>query len=256
MFYKTLLSEWKISLFSLILCPVLVKLGYWQLERQQFKLSIEKQIEQAETLSSTIGQATLPPLLQPYQHVIVCGEFIAPYQLLLDNKVHDGSVGYHVLSLFKTCSNDTLIVNNGWLARINGTTQRPPLPLIPKNKRNFEGYWMPFPEPMWLLSNDSIETSHPIDWPIVIQDSSKNYLSKLIQQVHPDALPIKGLVNLQENQSGSTSHVINYSRPATTSTKHLAYAVQWFVMAGVLLGLLIYTLIRTYVSSQHKQNQC
>jgi len=83
----------------LLLLPVLLALGCWQLDRAAQK---------AELQTSFAKRFAQPPVdlagIDPadssnrYLHVVASGRYDGAHQLLLDNQVHDGQPGYQVLT--------------------------------------------------------------------------------------------------------------------------------------------------------------
>src|SRR5690348_8243566 len=74
-------------------------LGRWQVERRHEKEMLQALLdartrEPAVQLTGPVGAAQ--PLL--YRHVSAKGEWIADRQFFVDNQVHDGRAGFHVIT--------------------------------------------------------------------------------------------------------------------------------------------------------------
>jgi cytochrome oxidase assembly protein ShyY1 len=63
-----------------------------------------------------------------YRRVAAAGEYDAPRQILIDNRVHDGRVGYHVVTPLKLADGRAVLVNRGWVAQ---GASRQDLPRVP-----------------------------------------------------------------------------------------------------------------------------
>ena len=105
---------------TLVLLPVLLSLGFWQLRRADEKRAL---IAQYEIGATTIKQLSADnvgnlPLLQ---NVVVSGRYDASKQILLDNMPSSKNAanrtrpGYHVLTPFLLNERDIVLVNRGWV---------------------------------------------------------------------------------------------------------------------------------------------
>lgn len=99
----------------LLLLPVLLMLGYWQLDRAAQKAELQT------TFAKRFAQ---PPVdltgVDPadssnrYLHVVASGRYDGAHQMLLDNQVHDGQPGYHVLTPLRMAG-DAILIDRGWV---------------------------------------------------------------------------------------------------------------------------------------------
>ena len=85
-------------------------LGIWQLERAAYKESLEIKFEQrlAEDYRR-LGKDTDLDDIQ-YRKLRLEGRYDLDHQFLLDNQVHDGRAGYHVLTPFHLKDSDRLLL--------------------------------------------------------------------------------------------------------------------------------------------------
>ena len=99
---------------SLGLLPPLVLclwLGQWQLDRMAEKQALFSQFENAERLD--LSQAIAEGVR--FAKVHLRGHYDPEIVLFLDNKIHEGRVGVHVLQLFHPDASMPILVNRGWL---------------------------------------------------------------------------------------------------------------------------------------------
>src|SRR5690606_411480 len=102
---------WKLSLLTVLLLPLLISLGFWQLAREQEKLALEQQYEaRREQLPQALDTLDAQRDLQ-YTQVWAEGEPDNAHLFLLDNRIHAGRAGYEVLV--------PLLTDSGWLVFIN-----------------------------------------------------------------------------------------------------------------------------------------
>ena len=77
--------EWRITLFTLVLLPLLISLGFWQLEREDEKRALAQAFERQQAqppapLSSLLGQR---PQELAYRPVALRGRYLSGKDLLL-----------------------------------------------------------------------------------------------------------------------------------------------------------------------------
>lgn len=219
--------KYKLSLLLITLLPVLLGLGFWQLSRYQEK----KELESAYNARQQMRPLSLAEVLDHddplYLPLSVTGQFVPDRYFLLDNQTYQGRPGYELLMPFVTDAGQWLLVNRGWLP----SASRDVLPDIvtPAGRQKVTGLvYRPLGKPFLL---EDIPWSS--GWPRRIQALDFSRVMGALGQTLPELTLV-----LNKRQPGSEQY-----RPVTTSMKsekHLAYAVQWFVMALVLLGLVIY----------------
>lgn len=107
------------TLFTLVSVVILCSLGFWQLERLEWKEGLIADItagQRAEPLSldTLAAQDELPDL--DYRRVSLTGRFMKLYGTLhMPSRVRDGQVGWHVVQYFRQDNGRIWLVNRGWL---------------------------------------------------------------------------------------------------------------------------------------------
>lgn len=225
--------NWKLMIFVVLCLPVLLRLGFWQLERAEEKRTI---------LAAQQLQAQQPALdyrqlqsdqFENYRNVRAEAQW-QPQIYLLDNQIHQGQFGYEVIQAAKLADDQLLLVSRGW---IKGSLDRSQLPVIetPAGIQLLSGYLYQ-PQATLQLAENPLSAQ----WPQVIQTVE---LEKLYKQLSiTDRMPPLFLLRLdQYNPSLLTAHwqIINVQ-----PEKHTGYAVQWFLMAAVLVILFVIASIR------------
>lgn len=228
--------EWKLSVFTLLLLPVLIALGFWQLDREQEKLALQSLYESRQgAVTQDLSSLNYDDDLQ-YMSVRFKGSYDNEHSFLLDNKINAGQVGFEVLSPFYTDEGELLIVNRGWIAQ---TDYRDVLPQIARvdGEVVLQGaVYVPLGEQFML----GLEENY-IGWPRIIQSLNLESMYAALNSSN-DTFPYT--VRLAPFQSGV--YVRNWPVISTSPEKHRGYAVQWFTMAVVLLFLYI------FVSTKHE----
>ena len=226
----TLAFNGKITLLTLLLLPVLVGLGLWQLERadekRQLEAAFSEQQRQAPESLNGLGAAAIDQLAN-YTRVSVEGRFEAAHTWLLDNKMRSGRFGYEVVTPFLLSNGQRILVNRGWL---QGGARRDQLPLIASVEGNvtlFASVYRP-------TDNSFLEARAEADsWPRVIPELDTDSAAKTLKQPL-----LEPQLRLDEFSPGAFTTQWTYinSSPA----KHTGYAVQWFAMALALFVCFVF----------------
>lgn len=225
--------EWqwnvKVLLFTAIFFPLTISLGFWQLDRASQKRDMLT-VQQARKASPYIPFSSQAGVDQQYLKVIVEGDGIAGVPtLLLDNRVRHGRPGYEVLNVVQTTSGETLLVNRGWL---EGSPDRRQLPRVAAlgGDLKLKGYLYHSPGQQLMLGEDNWSSTGELE---VIQNADPD---KVAERLGIDLYPYT--LRLANNTAGAleADWVVVNIRPE----KHTGYAVQWFVMAVVLLIMTVF----------------
>src|SRR5476649_1715651 len=100
----TFTPGWISSLTTLLLIPLFVYLGFWQIDRYHEKLNNQQALVSRmnapliHRISPDVTQ--LDPLLR-YRQLQVTGHFLNEHQIYLDNQTLKGQVGYRVITPFQ-----------------------------------------------------------------------------------------------------------------------------------------------------------
>ena len=120
------------TLGLIVLLAATISLGNWQLHRAAEKEVMREQLERAGRapameLAATVDDASA----LRFRSVRIVGEYDAPRQILIDNKVQAGRVGYHVVAPFKLANDRYVLVDRGWVAQGARRSQLPETPPPP-----------------------------------------------------------------------------------------------------------------------------
>lgn len=227
--------EWRTTALTLLLLPLLIGLGLWQLDREQEKRTLADRFAQRKAqppVSLSAVQGNDADLA--YRPVFLSGHYVAGEYLLQDNRIRAGRFGYEVIALFRLHSGaGYALVNRGWVA---GDPARRSLPDVtqPGGHVQLQGQVYIPPDPPYLLAEQAVPADN---WPRVIQAlETGSLIPALENRLDADVFP--HVVRLDAGEPGSLSidwQVVNLS-PET----HRGYAVQWFAMAAVLLLFFVF----------------
>ena len=222
------------SLATLILLPVLISLGIWQLGRADEKRALlEEQAKKAQlpVLDITSAQSTLQEL--SHRHLKATGRFDASHRIYIDNKVYQGKVGYDVVEpLLLENGNTAVLVNRGWIA---ATGSRSVLPQVAHmdTQQVIEGLARVKTKDVASLGAGNRVGE---DWPALVRWIDIGELQKTLP------VKLKPFLLLQTNDTGD-GLVREWKFSSSPPEKNLSYAVQWFSLATALV--LIYLFVNT-----------
>lgn len=210
--------DWKSLLAIVLMLPVLLSLGFWQLERAAEKQRLLDAAEQRRGLSP-VDVSSLEEYPN-YRPVFAEGRFDSQRYWLLDNRIRQGRFGYEIIALLKLTDGRHLLVERGWIA---ADPSRQTLPKVD------------FPEGIQRVEGElyrSLETPYSLgeidqrEWPRRRQWFDYDRAAEDVDSLLPTIL------RLSEHSPGAlrTDRLLINVSPQ----KHRGYAVQWFAMAAVL----------------------
>ena len=155
--------DWRTTAFAVILVPLMVSLGFWQLQRADEKARITASWEARQAMAPTKLPAVghRHPEALTYLPVKLFGNYRQQTFFLLDNQVRRGKFGYEVLALFEPAEGGELVlVNRGWIA---GDASRQTLPEVdtPSSTQELQGYVYVSPGEPYLLAEQNLEGPWP-----------------------------------------------------------------------------------------------
>jgi len=124
------------TIVFLLVLPVLLRLGFWQLERAEEKRAVIELFKQ----QSDLGPLHLKDNIKldealNYREAKVEGSYNLNKQIFIDNKIYQGKTGVHVVTPFKLKKSEySILVNRGWVPMV---IDRSVLPDIKTPKNNF-----------------------------------------------------------------------------------------------------------------------
>lgn len=217
------------TLFVLLLLPVLIRLGYWQLDREAEKRDLQQLYEQRQSSAPLpITEVNWNDSDIGWSRIRAEGYYDTEHHFLLDNRIQSGQVGYEVLTPFLT-DYGILLVNRGWVA---AGQRRELLPSIetPEEKVAIEAtVYIPDGELM-MFGEEALSGGQ---WPKRIQQVNLERMSAVYQ----DAF-IPARLRLSPGSAGALS--IDWQTVNMQPEVHRGYAIQWFLMALALVILFLF----------------
>jgi surfeit locus 1 family protein len=214
----------------------MLSLGNWQLNRAEEKRQIEKLQLEREALPplGITGQKINTEELE-YRKLSVSGKFMANTRILIDNKVHNGQAGFHVVTPLQiNGTNKYVLVNRGWVPLQNGSRAQPPEYETSTEALTLNGIAKLKTKDLVTI-NDANRTDQ---WPDVILVRWLD-IEALAKETGLELLPFELLLD-KENPNGFER---DWKFVNSSPAKHISYAVQWFSFSLVLL--IIYIVVNT-----------
>lgn len=225
---KRFAPGWALWVFLLAFLPLLITLGFWQLDRAEEKRQMQAQMD-ANRSAPALSLAALTQQSDPsWRPLYLEGRFDAARIWLLDNRTRGGQAGVEVLQLFDDqTSGHSVIVNRGWLPwpdrRIRPTVATPDHPV------QLDAEALP-PAMEGFTLGQSTGTS---GWPKLI-----SRLDMPSMRAELDRPVMDSTARLRTGSQAAFT--LDWPPLPMTASKHIAYAVQWFALAIALLALFIW----------------
>jgi surfeit locus 1 family protein len=220
------------TLVTVLLLPMLVGLGVWQLDRAEQKREILASLEAGEQAPPVMLNARQPPYEQVrHRKVVAVGQYDPGHQFLLENQVRGGQVGYQVLTPLRLAgAGYAVLVDRGWVPADTDRRHLPKLDVDPAS-RQVSGTVDLGPSVGMRLGAPAEPGDH---WPRRLQYLEYGFIAG---QLPYPALPY--LIRLDSAQADG------YLRdwqpvPAMGPATHLGYAFQWFALAVALLTIFVF----------------
>lgn len=220
------------SLVTLVLLPLFISLGFWQLDRAGQKSAVQAELNAAleKAQFKLVRKITDKELL--FRRVEIEGRFDPEYSYLLDNAIWQGKPGYLVLVPFHYASgHGVILVNRGWLPQGQSRAVLPEIPPVPGTV-NVAGVLSGPPGKLLELDTTARLDTGSRHWPQVIQQVD---LEQIGQQLGYTMSPLM----LQINANEPYAYAQGWHPIVDTPQKNISYAIQWFSFAGILVLLFI-----------------
>ena len=209
----------RITIFFVFFAILFFSLGLWQIERGQAKTTILAEFE--DNLSKT--PTYLNQESKRWDRVYVKGKWDSSKQILVDNVINRGVVGYKVLTPLRIIeTNQLILVDRGWIKQNKFRDILPNIELV-EGDEVISGI-LEYPELGLVLSEDLISK----EWPKVSQTKSLEIISKEYDEfIYP-------MILLADPILKNSLEYIKITPTNMTPTKHYGYSAQWFLMFLVL----------------------
>lgn len=240
--------EFKPKLFTtvltVLLLPVLVGLGIWQLQRAAEKeLIVQNQQRMMRAPEIRLEAKINNPSELAFRRIAVTGQFDTEHQIYIDNKVHLGRVGYEVVTPFRIEKTDVyVLVNRGWLP-MHADRAILPDTKTPQGTVTVTGIAKLDPKDVADFGSGNRSNT---GWPAMVRWLDIDALQQ------ETGLLLQPFVLLQSAEEDS-GFVRDWKFINAPPEKSLAYATQWFSFAAILLILYLVLNSKRINPSSNKQ---
>lgn len=232
------------GIITLLAVVVMVKLGFWQLDRAAEKQALFDDYQQSasDSMTSLANLNTLKRQPQRFERIQASGHFDPQRYFLIDNKISDGVPGYHVIGLLKLSDHSSyLAVNLGWLKAPRLRSELPEVKL-PSQAVKVTGL-VQLPQENVFISNEQ-EQAVGI-WPQRVPE----FIPKQVAENYQ--IPLQPFVVLLAEQQ-SFGYKRQWQPNVMPPEKHHGYALQWFSLAMAALVIFGFAVIKINKQKQEE----
>ncbi|MFJ8044212.1 SURF1 family protein [Kitasatospora sp. NPDC096147] len=239
--YRFLLSRrWAfIALLVLLLVPTMVKLGFWQYHRHEARVARNELIAQSLTAPAvpfeTLSRpgAAVPKDLT-WRTVNATGVYDPAAEFVIRNRTEPGgsSIGYFVITPLRLADGaGTVLVNRGWVDSAGDATSYPTVPAPPTGQVSATGR----------LRGDESAESLGTKKRGKLPDRQYQVIDSHEQAERLGTPVLGGFLELTASTPAQGSAPTLLAEPDHSSIgAHMAYAVQWWLFAGMLpVGMVV-----------------
>ena len=211
---------------AILAAALLTQLGMWQLHRaaEKHRMLHAQHLQAQQSPVEWLAGQKLP---DQYQSIQIHGQAL-PILLLLDNQHQQHMFGYDIIVPVLLSTNIVVLVDYGWTAG-DPLREKYPAMLVPPGDLKLSGQVYYPSNHAWLLGA-SLEVPRP--GVFLLERVDVNSLRDLL---HKSVYPF--MIRLQPNSQQNL--VRNWPVVAMSPARHYGYALQWFVMAGVIVILYV-----------------
>lgn len=226
------------TLAAALAIVVFVWAGKWQGSRMHEKQALRAQLDAAGA-AATMALAALPAnndwASMRYRPVAATGEFDARHQILVDNKVHAGRAGFHVVTPLVLADGRAVLVNRGWIAQGPSRSVLPQVP-PPAGTVTVRGRVV---TPAVGYFELGAETAPGAVWqnldPGRFATATGRPVLPVVVEATAPPVPDDGLVR-------------DWPAPDFGVEKHRIYMLQWYALAALAAGLWLFFFVRRWRS--------
>jgi surfeit locus 1 family protein len=223
---RTFRPKWWGFALAVAGCTAFVALGNWQARRAEEKRALAARLEAAWRAPARALPAR-PVAASDYaqQRVAALGTFLPQYTVLLDNKIHDGRLGYEVVTPLRLGQSRLhVLVDRGWVA---AGARRDELPALrtPPGELRIEG----------------IAVQH---LPQAFEPQHGPPHGRVWQNLTLEAFAANTGLALQPVVIEQLSQVDDgllrdWARPDTGAERNASYSLQWYLFAALAVILFL-----------------
>jgi len=214
----------------MLLLPLLLWLGFWQLDRaEQKRMLLQEYDQRGHEKPLYITQIKGFNESLRYKSVVLSGKFDNKKIILLDNKFHEHQPGFQVITPLRVNgTKKVMLVNRGWVPLGKNRQTLPNITAITQQVK-LKGI-IDFPSTKGFILGDNFENNGY--WPLVIQQVKIKQLQTLFkEELYPFTIKL--------DPKAKFGFIRQWDPVVMKPQKHLGYAFQWFALAFTLLVIFL-----------------
>jgi len=211
------------TLAAVAMVALTVSLGRWQAQRAEEKAALQALLEARarEAPLTLTGMSRSADDLR-YRRVRATGRYDPAGQVFVDNRVHGGRAGFHVMTPLAIAGSPALVlVNRGWVARTAAYPAPPEVP-VPAGEVTVDGLATVPPARFLELGTQTV--TGRVWQNLVLERYAAHVRREVLPVVLLAATPAPGLAAVAE-------------QPDLRIERHREYALTWYSLAITVVAL-------------------
>lgn len=215
------------TLLTLILCALFVRLGFWQWQRWVVSDAAWTRFASGADAVQPLGARALEAVTL-FQRVSVRGRLDGQHQFLLDNLSYRGRPGYQVLTPLERGSGGVLLVDRGWVPFTGARSRLPDVTVADSAPVDLSGRVADLP--VAGLASGRAPPNSLDPWPRVTSFPRAAELARAL------GTPLGERILLLDPATPD-GYVRDWQPPGVAPLRHLSYAIQWWCFAALALAV-------------------
>jgi len=167
------------------------------------------------------------------------GRWAHRFTVWLDNRLHEGRAGFYVVTPLALDNGTAVLVNRGWIARDAQNRLRLPDIGAPTEPIVLDGLALPQVSRLFELGQEPRSASWPVVWQNLDFDAFE----------HASGMKVARFVIHQRSENDDRL-LRKWPAPQTGAEKNRGYAVQWYSMSALIVGLTLFFGLRAWRRSR------
>ena len=220
-----------LSLIAMLAIALFVDLGKWQWSRKESRDQINRVLatnlsSPPVALSGVMNTSVEPRRSDRWRRIQVSGSFDSRTYYVRGRAYH-GKYGYAVLSLFRSSDEKTVLwIDRGWVAAPGNASEQPMAVAPPTGIVKLLGR---------VRGLDSLDNPGPGGALFGLPFKQAETVATFISKLATSEPTIKGYVELISSAPSGQHQPVPRDIPEVTPGPHLAYAIQWYFFALLIL---------------------
>ena len=217
---------WALLAAALVGAALTARLGVWQLDRAAQKIALQAAVDAQGALPPVGGGALTPASL--HRRVALRGHWVREHTIWLDNRPMDGRAGFYVVTPLRLVGrSEAILVQRGWAPRNAADRTRLPALDTPTGEIEVQGRLAAAPSRLYELGTGAGGVIRQnLDAAAFAAESGLALLPLTVVQTASDGA-----------EDGLLRH---WPPPDLGLSKHYGYALQWFALSALIVGLYVW----------------